>query len=39
MHSKKLEDTEFWKVYKTKINSDARRSLWVKEIYEVAVNY
>ncbi len=29
MHSKNLEDTELWKAYKTKINSEDRRSLWV----------
>lgn len=39
MHSKNLENTELWKAYKTKINSDARRSLWVEEIYEAAANY
>ena len=39
MHSKNLEDTELWKAYKTKINSEDRRSLWVKEIYGAAANY
>lgn len=39
MHSKKLEDTELWKAYKTKNNSDASRSLWVEKIYEAAANY
>lgn len=39
MHSKNLEDTELWKAYKTKNNSDVSRSLWVEKIYEAAANY
>lgn len=39
MHSKNLEDTELWKAYKSKINSEDRRCLWVKEIYGAAANY
>lgn len=39
MHSKKLEDTELWKAYRTKTDPDARRCLWVKEIYGAAANY
>lgn len=39
MHSKNLEDTELWKAYKSKINSEDRRCHWVKEIYGAAANY
>ncbi|MCI8365114.1 MAG: hypothetical protein HFG34_09230 [Eubacterium sp.] len=39
MHSKKLEDTMLWNAYQAKNNSDDRRSLWVKEIYEAAAKY
>ena len=39
IHSKKLEETLLWQIYQGKCASDDKRRVWVKDIFEKAVEY
>lgn len=38
-HSEKLEETALWKEYEKRNGVEYKRCIWVKEVYEYAVNY
>lgn len=38
-HSKKLEETSLWKEYEKEAGSGSKRIIWVKDVYEYAVEY
>lgn len=39
IHSKKLEETALWKEYEKEAGSGNKRVIWVKDVYEYAVEY